>query len=151
MKKIIPLGILCIFLLIGCDEQSKLENNSTTKETSNSEETSNAEKNAAVDFEKVMIENIGSEDKLKDYSIKDGLISATIELAKSDLLKPYLLAENCYSTLGDALLPLEGWDTLTIQFEGIGEVSFDRSESEKNDYGPYFPTAKIIDKVAAAK
>lgn len=150
MKKIMIAGIISTLLLVACEDEVVKENSSTT-EVSNTEESSSDEEIEVSDFKKIISETMSADSKLKNYSIEDSVITATIELEKSDLFEPYLMAESCYSTIGDALLPVEGWETLKINFEGIGEVAFDRSESEENEYGAYFPTAKIIEKVAAAK
>lgn len=56
-------------------------------------------------------------------------------------------AEARYSSISDNMLSVEGWDTLTINFENVGEISFKRDEAESNEYGSYFPTERIMEKL----
>ena len=61
------------------------------------------------------------------------------------------MAESRYSSIGDGLLEVNGWEKLTINFVGVGEISINRDEVETNDVGSFFPTAKIMEQLGNAK
>lgn len=52
-----------------------------------------------------------------------------------------------YQGASDALLTVEGWNTLTIDFVDVGTISMNKSEKESNEYGDYFPVASITEKL----
>jgi len=53
-----------------------------------------------------------------------------------------------YSQASDALLEVEGWKTLAIEYVDIGTVSMNISEKQSNELGMYyFPVAIITEKL----
>jgi hypothetical protein len=86
-------------------------------------------------------------DQLLDYSFTNGVIKATVELPPNDMFPAQDLAVNMYSTLSDELLQHEGWEVLTITYANIGTISMNRNEKETNEYGDYFPTLEIEDRL----
>ncbi|RST58595.1 hypothetical protein D5F11_016300 [Siminovitchia terrae] len=90
---------------------------------------------------------IGEQDKLISVDVVDGEIKIVIEQAPHDLLPGEDLATNTYSKISDELLELESWDILTIQYVDIGTISMNRSEKERNEYGDYFPTQVIEERL----
>lgn len=91
-------------------------------------------------------EALSEGDSITNVEIYDGEIKAVIEISDDAIISDKsLLAESIYSRAGDALLELEGWDVLTVEFVDVGEVSMQRNEKESNEYGmDYFPLEKII-------
>lgn len=92
---------------------------------------------------------LGENDKLVDLSFDNGEINAIVEVGDNDLIEDKsILAESIYSFAGDIFLEHEGWEVLTIEFVDVGEVSMNRSEKEKNEYGgEYFPLEKIMEQL----
>ncbi|KXH86926.1 hypothetical protein [Sporosarcina sp. HYO08] len=86
---------------------------------------------------------VGKDDKLNGVSVGNGEIKAVIEMAPDNMFSAEDIAVNRYSQLSDELLDHEGWETLTIEFVGVGTISMNRSEKETNEYGDYFPTLEI--------
>ncbi|MFB3170000.1 toxin regulator [Neobacillus sp. 179-C4.2 HS] len=84
---------------------------------------------------------------VNNVSFKNGEINATIELAPMEQFSAKDLAVNEYSNLSDELLNHEGWQVLTVTYPGAGTISMNRNEKETNDYGDYFPTLKIEDRL----
>ncbi|TYS89953.1 hypothetical protein [Rossellomorea aquimaris] len=91
--------------------------------------------------------SIGEGDVLSDVSVVDGEIKATIDLAPNEMFSGEDMAVNRYSQLSDELLNHEGWEILTITYSNIGTVSMNRMEKETNDYGDYFPTLTIEERL----
>ncbi|MEK5481030.1 hypothetical protein [Viridibacillus sp. FSL R5-0888] len=157
MKKYILLSsLLAVSLLTACGETEKTtETNKapeTTQQTESKSEKPKVEtttkKSNDVDFKSIIKENIGEKDKLVAFSNKGSEIKATIELDKNNLLTPNDMAESRYSSISGGLLEVEDWQTLTVNFVDVGEVSFNRDEAETNDIlGSFFPTAKIAKKL----
>ena len=87
--------------------------------------------------------SIGAEDKLINFSVRNGEIRATIDLAPNGMFPSEDIAVNIYSQLSDELLYHEGWEVLTITYSNIGTISMNRNEKETNEYGDYFPTIEI--------
>ncbi|AZV44846.1 hypothetical protein BAOM_4265 [Peribacillus asahii] len=91
---------------------------------------------------------------IKDYSyvvnnvsFKNGEIKATIELAPMEQFSAEDLAVNGYSQLSDELLNHEGWQVLTVTYPGAGTISMNRNEKETNEFGDYFPTLEIEERL----
>lgn len=91
--------------------------------------------------------SIGENESLNDFSVKNGEIKAMVVLAPSDLFPAKDLAVNAYSQLSDELLNHEGWQILTITYAGVGTISMNRNEKETNDFGDYFPTLEIEERI----
>lgn len=95
-------------------------------------------------FKKIVVDySIGAEDKLINFSVRNGEIRATIDLAPNGMFPSEDIAVNIYSQLSDELLYHEGWEVLTITYSNIGTISMNRNEKETNEYGDYFPTIEI--------
>lgn len=91
---------------------------------------------------------LGEGDIITDLVIEDEEVKVTIEIADSDIFDDKsLLAETVYSRAGEELLELDDWEVLTIEFVDIGNVSINRSETESNEFGEYFPLEKIIEQL----
>jgi hypothetical protein len=90
---------------------------------------------------------IGEADSLSDVSVQNREIKATISLGPTDPFSPSDMAVTRYSQLSDELLTHEGWDTLTVTFSNIGTVSMHRDEKESNEYGDYFPSLQIEERL----
>jgi Skp family chaperone for outer membrane proteins len=84
---------------------------------------------------------------VNNVSFKNGEINATIELAPMDQFSAKDLAVNEYSQLSDELLNYEGWQVLTVTYPGAGTISMNRNEKETNNFGDYFPTLKIEERL----
>ncbi|MEH7180140.1 hypothetical protein [Neobacillus vireti] len=90
---------------------------------------------------------IGEGDQLSNVSFVNGEIKATIALAPNEMVPAKDMAVNRYSQLSDELLNHEGWDILTIVYPSIGTISMNRNEKETNEFGDYFPTMVIEEKL----
>jgi len=91
--------------------------------------------------------SIGENESLYDFSFENGEIQATVVLAPNELFPAKDLAVNAYSQLSDELLNHEGWQILTITYAGVGTISMHRDEKETNDFGDYFPTLEIEERL----
>jgi hypothetical protein len=91
--------------------------------------------------------SIGENDKLNNVSVENGEVKATIVLAPSELFSGKDMAVNGYSQLSDELLNHEGWQILTVTYANIGTISMNRNEKETNEYGDYFPTLEIEERL----
>lgn len=56
------------------------------------------------------------------------------------------LAKSSYSALTDALLKNDKLNTFKVKFIGVGTIEMNRSDSEDQGSGPYFPLFKIDEK-----
>ncbi|WP_433596386.1 hypothetical protein [Lysinibacillus xylanilyticus] len=92
---------------------------------------------------------MGENDKLISLTVENGEMKAVIDLAPSKFnLPPEDIAVSMYSQESDALLEVEGWKTLTIEYVDIGTVSMNISEKQSNELGMYyFPVAIITEKL----
>ncbi|MBM7598485.1 cobalamin biosynthesis protein CobT [Virgibacillus halotolerans] len=90
---------------------------------------------------------IGEGDELVSATIENEEIKAVINLGEFELFTIEDLAVTRYSQLSDELLDHEGWEKLTIEFSDIGTITMDRSDAESNEYGEYFPTLEIEDRL----
>lgn len=161
MKRLLLTVFMIVLLLFGCSTQetpateNNSDNNQQQQETQQLQETvteaNNDEggqsQNNEISEEQVreIIEEyaLTDGDKIIDLSVENNEIKAVIELAESIVpLKD--IAITVYSAASDELLNHEGWEVLTIKFEGVGTVSMNRSDHETNDFGmPYFPRIEI--------
>ncbi|PLT32803.1 hypothetical protein [Bacillus sp. V5-8f] len=91
--------------------------------------------------------SIGENDTFDNVAFENGEVKATIVLAPNELFPAEDLAVNSYSQLSDELLNYEGWQILTITYDGIGTISMHRNEKETNEFGDYFPTLEIENKL----
>ena len=114
----------------------------TIPEVESSESLTEQEVNEIIDYYA-----IGEGDVLSDVTVKNGEIKATIDLAPNEMFSGEDMAVNRYSQLSDELLNHEGWDILTVTYSNIGTVSMNRMEKETNDYGDYFPTLTIEERL----
>jgi hypothetical protein len=57
------------------------------------------------------------------------------------------VAVNRFSQLSDELLNHEGWQILTVTYANVGSISMNRNEKETNEYGDYFPTLEIEERL----
>lgn len=69
------------------------------------------------------------------------------DLKQNDMFSAEDMAVNRYSQLSDELLNHEGWEILTISYTNIGTISMNRIEKETNEFGDYFPTMKIEERL----
>ncbi|MGD6959425.1 hypothetical protein ACQCWA_18125 [Rossellomorea aquimaris] len=113
-----------------------------TQEVESSEPLTEEEVKEIIDYY-----SIGEGDVLSDVSVENGEIKATIDLAPNEMFSGEDIAVTRYSQLSDELLNHEGWEILTITYSNIGTVSMNRMEKETNDYGDYFPTLTIEEKL----
>jgi hypothetical protein len=90
---------------------------------------------------------IGEGDQLSNVSFVNGEIKATINLAPNQMFPPRDMAVNRYSQLSDELLNHEGWKILTITYPNIGTISMNRNEKKTNEFGGYFPTEVIEERL----
>lgn len=90
---------------------------------------------------------IGKQDKLSNVEVVDGEIKATIEFDRGDMFILEDLVVVTYSGLAEELLYREDWEILTIEFVGAGTISMHRNEKESNEYGDYFPTLLIEERL----
>lgn len=126
-----------------------VEDDSEDKEKPESEieQEESSESNVSITGEKVkgIIEyaGMGEDDNLVEAAVEGDEIKVVIELAPHDLLPAKSLAATSYSQASDALLEREDWQVLTIDYVNVGVISMNRLEKESNEYGDYFPTAKI--------
>lgn len=91
--------------------------------------------------------SLGENDSLHNFSFENGEIKATIVIAPNELFSAKDLAVNTYSRLSDELLYHEGWEILTITYAKVGTISMNRNEKETNDFGDYFPTMEIEERL----
>lgn len=84
---------------------------------------------------------------VNNVSFKNGEIKANIELAPMEQVPTEDLAVHEYSQLSDELLNHEGWQVLTVTYPGAGTISMNRNEKETNEFGDYFPTLKIEERL----
>ena len=92
--------------------------------------------------------SLGENDALTNFSFENGTIIATIELSTNEMFPDEDLVVNMYSGLSDELLEHEGWKVLTITYLNIGTISMNRNEKETNEYGDYFPTMTIENRLS---
>jgi hypothetical protein len=90
---------------------------------------------------------IGEGDQLSNVSFVNGEIKATIDLAPNEMFPAKDIAVNRYSQLSDELLNHEGWELLSITYPTIGTISMNRNEKETNEWGDYFPTTVIEERL----
>jgi len=169
MKKLFYIGAMSALLLSACGEAEKpIPENKTiefpkTSEQKDAEEKDLAEleakeetggiveKEITVNKAKEILEysGMGGNDKLISLTIENSEIKAVIDLAPNKFnLPPKDIAVSMYSQVSDALLEEEGWNTLTIEYVGVGTVSMDISEKESNELGMYyFPVAIITERL----
>ncbi|MTH54100.1 hypothetical protein GKZ89_11835 [Bacillus mangrovi] len=93
-------------------------------------------------IKKIVDNHLGGE-----YSFDNGEISATADLSGYDIGSPEDVAVSSYANLSDELLYYTGWETLTVTFLNVGTISMNRSEKETNEYGDYFPTMEIEERL----
>ncbi|MEH7373862.1 hypothetical protein V7168_02480 [Neobacillus drentensis] len=91
--------------------------------------------------------SIGENDKLNNVSVENGEVKATIVLAPNELFSAKDMAVNGYIQLSDELLNHGGWQILTVTYANIGSISMNRNEKETNDFGDYFPTLEIEERL----
>lgn len=89
----------------------------------------------------------GEGDKLTNVSFVNGEIKATIDLTPNKMFPARDKAVNRYSQLSDELLNHEGWQILTVTYANIGSISMNRNEKETNEFGDYFPTLEIEERL----
>lgn len=162
MKKLVLLLVLVLLLAACGDSETNLvenpeEENSeeTAVQTESSEEQTveTAEEESLVLTDDNLLEVIefngtGEGDKVVEALIDGTEVQAVIELAPNELLDPENLATTRYAQVSDELLYYDGWETLSIEYVGIGSISIERSEQETNEYGMvYFPSEVIIDRL----
>lgn len=130
------------------DAEEEVSEESSEEETEAEEETT--QQQITTDEIKEIIEyySLGEDDSLGNYSLENGEIKATVELAPSELFPAEDMAVNAYSQLSDELLYYDGWDLLTVTYAGVGTISMNRNEKETNEYGDYFPTLVIEDRLS---
>ncbi|MFJ7407099.1 MULTISPECIES: hypothetical protein [unclassified Lysinibacillus] len=88
---------------------------------------------------------MGEGDKLVNLNVGNGEIKAVIDLAPSPFNFPAKdLAVTSYQMASDELLTVEGWNTLTIEYVGVGTISMNVSEKESNEFNMYYFPATII-------
>ncbi|MFJ8100444.1 hypothetical protein [Lysinibacillus sp. NPDC096212] len=169
MKKLFYIGAMSALLLAACEEAEKPIPENKTIEYPKSSEQKDAEEKALAELEAkeatgdisekeitvnevkeiVEYDGMGENDKLISLTIEHGEIKAVIDLAPNKFnLPPKDIAVSKYSQVSDALLEEEGWNTLMIEYVGVGTVSMDISEKESNELGMYyFPVATITEKL----
>ncbi|MGP1909372.1 hypothetical protein ACTSEZ_14505 [Metabacillus sp. JX24] len=82
-----------------------------------------------------------------EFSFENGEIKAIADLSGYDIGSPEDVAVSSYAKLSDELLFYTGWETLTVTFLNVGTISMNRSEKETNEYGDYFPTMEIEERL----
>ena len=168
LKKIMFV-LVAILMLSGCGDDKKIEKSSGYKtadevkdtldkiddlssegwEPDSDEEETATESIQADELEEFIIENgMGENDKLINATLEFDEIKVTIELAPHDQLENEDLAISSYSQMSDALLDLDGWETLNVEYVDVGKIIMNRSEKEINEYDmDYFPTEVIKDRL----
>ncbi|MCM3569341.1 hypothetical protein [Neobacillus mesonae] len=130
------------------EEKAKQEEEAAAKAKADAE-AKQSNQQMTVDKVKEIIRDysLGENDELNNVSFENGEIKATIQLAPMEQFSPEDLAVNGYSQLSDELLNYEGWKILTVTYPGAGTISMNRNEKETNNFGDYFPTLKIEERL----
>lgn len=112
-------------------------------------EAEQSQQQITVDKVKEIIEyySIGENDKLNNVSVENGEIKAIIALAPNELFSAQDMAVNGYSQLSDELVNHEGWQVLNVTYTNIGNISMSLNEKETNEFGDYFPTLEIEERL----
>ncbi|MEH7883661.1 hypothetical protein V7654_04975 [Bacillus sp. JJ1609] len=138
------------------DEKAKQEAEAAAKAKGEADAKAAAEAEAAQSQQPITAEkvkeivedySVGENENLNDFSFENGEIKATVVLAPSELFPAKDLAVNAYSQLSDELLYHEGWQILTITYANVGTIRMNRNEKETNDFGDYFPTLEIEERL----
>ncbi|MCP2033572.1 hypothetical protein L1279_000555 [Planomicrobium sp. HSC-17F08] len=85
--------------------------------------------------------------EVKAVEVNGEDIFVSVNMETEDLFTPADLAVNSYSQLSDELLFYDGWNRLTVEFIGIGTIDMNISEAESNEFGDYFPTLVIEERL----
>lgn len=87
---------------------------------------------------------IGEGDTLMRAEIIEEHIQIAIALGENEILPLDQYAPYLYSQLTDTFLEYGGWSGFTVDYEGIGSITMNRSETVANEYGmEYFPIEVI--------
>lgn len=149
MKKslVFIMSLFVIMVLAACGSTSNEVESEVEKDEKETEEVAEKETKENVDVndvENIMILSMSEGDKLIDISIENDEIKVIVDIEESDISPRDVWASNIYSLASDELLNnFKGWNTFTVEYIDIGTVSMDRSQSELDEYGEYFPSEKI--------
>lgn len=148
MKKMYALGmLLSLFLLGACGSEETVESDVANEGEAVEEETKTTltEENLS---EIIEFNGTGEEDKLISSELLNGEVRAVILLGANDLLTDDEFAVTRYSQLSDELLSYDGWEVLSVEYEGIGTITMNQSEKVTDEWGmTYFPTDVISSKL----
>lgn len=163
MKKIYALGMLLSLLLLGACGSEEAEMDAAPEEQLDEKKTAEADVANEVDAveeepkstlteenlkEIIEFNGTGEEDQLISSEFLNGEVRAVILLGDNDLLTDGEFAVTRYSQLSDELLSYDGWEVLSVEYEGIGTITMNQSEKVTDDWGmTYFPTDVISSKL----
>ncbi|MFP7299005.1 hypothetical protein [Neobacillus niacini] len=123
----------------------------TEKDITEESKESQAEETSPLTIEKIQeiidYHGLGEGDQLTNVSLESGEITATIDLAPNEQFPAKDKAVIRYSSLSDELLKHEGWSILTVTYANVGTISMNRNEKETNEFGDYFPTLVIEERL----
>ena len=131
-------------------EESNIEIDEVTKEDEDTTATAKVAETIDISLlnEIIVDYSLTDGDKLVSADIKNNEIIAVIKLAPNELFSAKDMAITSYSRASDELLNHEGWEVLSVEYNGIGTISMNRNEKKTNEWEmDYFPTAIIMEKL----
>ena len=151
MRKLLFIMVSLVFLLFACADEAKNEDGQAGKEneeTSLNEDSGDSEETEIEEDElrEIVESSVAEGDELVSLSIEEGEVHAVVNLAANDSPRPFDVAISRYSDISGKLLTHGGWEVLTVEFSDVGTISIDRSESQENELGVFFPTKLIEEK-----
>ena len=89
--------------------------------------------------------NIGEHDKMQSLTLTDKNLYIKITIFNDTDLSDADIASSRCSSITDALLEVDAWDTVTIDFgAAIGKVTMNRSQAVDDGYGKYFRSEEFL-------
>lgn len=81
---------------------------------------------------------LGEDDTLVNVTFNNEVILVKVTLGDPSPLTKKDLAISRYGSISDNLLEIEGWKVLTVNVQGVGEISMDESQAVDDGNGKYF-------------
>lgn len=109
---------------------------STSKENTDNEtvDSSTSDELTTEDIKGLVIQNLPG-GTINDVNFDKGKITVSVELGDPTPITLKDVALVNFGGISDDLLERECWDTLTVKFEGVGEITMDASSAVLNEYG----------------
>lgn len=132
MKKWLGAVVIATGLLVACGNNEDAINEQTEQTTNDA------------DMQQMIEQSLRQKDELITYRNEGNEIYSEVKLTPQTKINHRAVAVQTYEKASKRLLKVDDWEVLTMTFNNVGTISFNKSEAVEGDDGLYFSGEEMM-------